>query len=87
MIGTQILVMFVGGAAFSITRLDGAQWAYSVILGVISIPVGFAIRLVPFEVLGRHFRCRWGWRWRWRWRAKRDEDGTAVNDSDGNVRP
>ncbi|RDL35879.1 Calcium-transporting ATPase [Venustampulla echinocandica] len=30
MIGTQILIVFIGGRAFSITRLNGAQWGVSV---------------------------------------------------------
>ena len=50
-IGCQILIVFVGGAAFSITRLNGAQWAYSIILGALSIPVGIIIRLIPDELI------------------------------------
>ncbi|KAJ5990528.1 hypothetical protein N7499_011076 [Penicillium canescens] len=43
--------MFVGGWAFSITRLTGDQWAYSLILGFISIPVGFVLQAVPTVVV------------------------------------
>ncbi|KAL4755063.1 hypothetical protein BDW72DRAFT_164989 [Aspergillus terricola var. indicus] len=50
-VGGQILIIFVGGHAFSVTRLDGAQWAVCLILGVISIPVGVIIRLIPDEFL------------------------------------
>lgn len=47
MMGAQILIMFVGGRAFSITTLTGDQWAYSLVLGAISIPVGFILQAVP----------------------------------------
>ncbi|KAL4742952.1 hypothetical protein BDV11DRAFT_179843 [Aspergillus similis] len=50
-VGGQILIIFVGGHAFSVTRLTGAQWAVCLILGVISIPVGVIIRLIPDEFL------------------------------------
>jgi Ca2+-transporting ATPase len=51
MMGAQILIMFVGGRAFSITRLTGDQWAYSLILGFISIPVGFVLQTVPTVIV------------------------------------
>jgi Ca2+-transporting ATPase len=49
MVLCQLIVMFFGGDAFSITKLDGVQWAYSVVLGVLSLPVGAIIRLLPLE--------------------------------------
>jgi Ca2+-transporting ATPase len=51
MMGAQILIMFVGGRAFSVTRLTGDQWAYSLILGFLSIPVGFILQAVPTVVV------------------------------------
>ncbi|OQE32521.1 hypothetical protein PENFLA_c001G00924 [Penicillium flavigenum] len=51
MTGAQILIMFVGGRAFSITKLTGDQWAYSVILGAISIPIGFLLQAIPTVVV------------------------------------
>jgi Ca2+-transporting ATPase len=53
MMGAQILIMFVGGRAFSITRLTGDQWAYSLVLGFISIPVGFLLQAVPTVIVER----------------------------------
>lgn len=47
MIGGQVLIVFVGGQPFSVTRMSGAQWAYSIVLGFLSIPVGYLIRQVP----------------------------------------
>lgn len=53
MVGAQVMIIFVGGAAFNVTRLNGAQWGYSIVLGFLSIPVGAAIRCVPDELLIR----------------------------------
>lgn len=39
--------MFVGGAAFSVTRIPGKYWATSIIIGAVSLPIGVLIRLVP----------------------------------------
>jgi P-type Ca2+ transporter type 2C len=53
MMGFQVLFMFVGGSVFSITRLNAAQWVYSIVLGALSIPVGAVIRIIPLEKLWR----------------------------------
>ncbi|TQS38534.1 hypothetical protein Golomagni_00959 [Golovinomyces magnicellulatus] len=53
MIAGQIMIIFVGGKSFNVRRLDGAQWAYSLILGFISIPLGAIIRLIPDEFIAR----------------------------------
>lgn len=50
-VGGQILIIFVGGQAFSVKPLNGPQWGVSLVLGVISIPVGMIIRLIPDEFL------------------------------------
>jgi Ca2+-transporting ATPase len=49
MMGGQILIVFVGGAAFQIARKDqsGGMWGIALVLGIISIPVGMLIRLIP----------------------------------------
>lgn len=47
MIGGQVLIIFVGGQAFRIVRLNGKEWGLSIGLGAISIPFGAAIRLLP----------------------------------------
>ncbi|KAF5865867.1 hypothetical protein ETB97_001934 [Aspergillus alliaceus] len=49
MMGCQVLIIFVGGRVFSVVRLTGTQWAYSLVLGALSILVGFAVRLIPDE--------------------------------------
>lgn len=53
MVGGQILIIFVGGAAFVVTPLNGQQWAISVIIGVLSLPIGVVIRLIPDEWIAR----------------------------------
>ena len=45
------MILFIGGAAFSIHRLNAAQWAYSLILGAASIPIAIVIRLIPDELI------------------------------------
>ncbi|KAL6886410.1 cation transporting ATPase [Trichoderma longibrachiatum] len=49
MMGGQILIVFVGGAAFQIAKKDqsGGMWGIALVLGIISIPVGMLIRLIP----------------------------------------
>ncbi|KYK55061.1 ATPase, P-type, calcium-transporting, PMCA-type [Drechmeria coniospora] len=50
MCGGQVLIIFVGGAAFQIAEAasrDAALWGIALILGAMSIPVGIVIRLVP----------------------------------------
>jgi Ca2+-transporting ATPase len=47
MIGGQILIVMVGSSAFAVTRLNGAQWGYSIVLGALSIPIAVVIRCLP----------------------------------------
>ncbi|KAL8712239.1 MAG: hypothetical protein Q9220_003390 [cf. Caloplaca sp. 1 TL-2023] len=49
----QVMIVFVGGTAFSTTRLNAAQWAYCLILGLLSIPIAMLLRLIPDEYVGR----------------------------------
>ncbi|KAH8681661.1 calcium-transporting ATPase [Xylariales sp. PMI_506] len=47
MVGAQVAIVFVGGQAFSITPLNGVQWAISLVLGAISLPWAILVRLFP----------------------------------------
>ena len=47
MVGGQVLIIFVGGAAFHVTRLNGAHWAVCIICGLICIPWAAALKFVP----------------------------------------
>lgn len=53
-IGGQVLIIFVGGAAFSVKRLnEGSQWAVSLVLGALSLPIAVIIRLIPDEFVSK----------------------------------
>lgn len=52
MIGGQILIIFVGGEAFKIERLNGKDWGLSVGIGALSLPLGALIRLIPDAWIG-----------------------------------
>lgn len=43
----QVVIMYVGGAAFSVSRIPGEYWGISIGLGIVSLPLGFLIRLIP----------------------------------------
>ena len=47
--GIQVLIMFVGGSAFSIARQTGAMWGTAIICGMLSLPWGVVIRIIPDE--------------------------------------
>jgi P-type Ca2+ transporter type 2C len=54
MVGGQIMIVFVGGQAFQITRLDGPQWAISILCAVPCLLWAVLVRLFPdpiFEVI------------------------------------
>ena len=46
-IASQLFIIFFGGAAFSVTRLDSQQWLLSILLGSLTIPWGVIVRLIP----------------------------------------
>lgn len=50
-IGVQVLIVFVGGAAFQVTPIGGREWGLSIAFGFLSIPIGFLLRLIPDEPL------------------------------------
>lgn len=43
----QFIIVFKGGEAFDTTPLTGAQWGWSLLFGVMSIPLGALIRQIP----------------------------------------
>lgn len=47
MVGGQALIVNVGGTAFQVTRINGQLWAISIIIGLISLPIGAFVRLLP----------------------------------------
>lgn len=53
MIGGQALIVNVGGSAFQVRRIGGNLWAISIIIGLISLPVGVLVRLIPTAPIER----------------------------------
>ncbi|KAI1431322.1 calcium-translocating P-type ATPase [Xylaria sp. CBS 124048] len=49
MVGLQIVIVFVGGTAFSIKPLNGVQWAICVVAAAVCLPWAVLIRLFPDE--------------------------------------
>jgi Ca2+-transporting ATPase len=47
MVGCQAMIMYVGGAAFSIDRLNGKDWGISIVLSALCLPWAVLIRLFP----------------------------------------
>ncbi|KIY43940.1 calcium-translocating P-type ATPase [Fistulina hepatica ATCC 64428] len=43
----QIIIVFVGGSAFEVTKIGGREWGISLALGVVSLPLGAIVRLIP----------------------------------------
>ncbi|ODQ65451.1 calcium-translocating P-type ATPase [Nadsonia fulvescens var. elongata DSM 6958] len=43
----QVLIMFVGGTAFSIVKQTRAQWTIALTCGLMSLPAGILIRCIP----------------------------------------
>ncbi|KAI0077064.1 calcium-translocating P-type ATPase [Panus rudis PR-1116 ss-1] len=54
-VAVQILIVFVGGAAFQVTRIGGREWGISLALGVVSIPLGALIRYIPNGPIEKFF--------------------------------
>ncbi|KAI0833641.1 calcium-translocating P-type ATPase [Trametes gibbosa] len=54
-VAIQILIVFVGGAAFQVTRIGGREWGIGIALGLVSIPLGALIRCIPNGPVERFF--------------------------------
>ncbi|KAF8899916.1 Ca-transporting ATPase [Gymnopilus junonius] len=52
----QVLIVFVGGAAFQVRRIGGREWGISLALGVVSIPWGAVVRLMPTRPFEKLFK-------------------------------
>ncbi|KAL9114998.1 MAG: hypothetical protein Q9227_001242 [Pyrenula ochraceoflavens] len=52
MVGGQIMIVFIGGRAFGITKINGAQWAVSLLTALPCLLWGVLLRLVPDERFG-----------------------------------
>jgi P-type Ca2+ transporter type 2C len=82
----QIIIIFVGGKAFSVTRLNGSQWAVSIILGSLSIPFGVLIRIIPNYFIKFFIFCRVPQSWRGRLgRRRRSSTLAQMIDEEYNL--
>ncbi|KAF9148465.1 hypothetical protein BG015_009796 [Linnemannia schmuckeri] len=52
MVVFQVIIVEFGGEAFKTEKINGPQWAICVVLGLLSLPVGVIIRLIPDELFG-----------------------------------
>ncbi|WBW72681.1 calcium transporting P-type ATPase P2 type, Pmc1 [Schizosaccharomyces osmophilus] len=84
--GIQVVIIFFGGAAFSVTRIDGKGWAISIIFGVIAIPLGALIRCIPNAFLRKVLPLKliekvlsWVMHPRFRARGTHDNDDLETN--------
>ncbi|KAJ5749154.1 uncharacterized protein N7511_010850 [Penicillium nucicola] len=51
MVGGQIMIVYVGGEAFGVTRLSGILWGVCIICAIACLPWAVVLRLIP----DRHF--------------------------------
>lgn len=51
MVGGQVMIIYVGGAAFGVTRLSGILWGVCIICALGCLPWAVALRILP----DRHF--------------------------------
>jgi len=49
MCGGQAIIVEVGGAAFQVVGLNGRDWGISIVVGLISFPIGALVRTLPTE--------------------------------------
>jgi Ca2+-transporting ATPase len=49
----QVLIVNIGSSALSTVRLDAKQWAISILLGALSLPIAVLIRLIPDDFIRR----------------------------------
>lgn len=57
MVGGQIMIVFVGGAAFGVTRLTGVQWAVCIICAIVCLPWAVVLRTIPDKHFGVVFNA------------------------------
>ncbi|KAI9476101.1 MAG: PMCA-type calcium-translocating P-type ATPase [Benjaminiella poitrasii] len=48
----QVMIVQFGGPAFQVVPLDGVHWAIAIVIGLLSLPIGVIIRLIPNDVFG-----------------------------------
>lgn len=57
MVGGQVMIVYVGGAAFGVTRLTGILWAVCLICAVGCLPWAVVLRMIPDRQFGFVFNA------------------------------
>lgn len=82
--GIQVLIMFVGGAAFSIARQTPAMWGTAIVCGLLSIPVGAIIRIIPnywiIKIFPTRFAKQFFYYAGFEWMSKKNRKKHAERD-------
>lgn len=47
MVGGQVLIVEVGGSAFQTVHITASNWAISIVLGFLSLPLAVLVKLIP----------------------------------------
>ncbi|KAI9843774.1 MAG: plasma membrane calcium [Sclerophora amabilis] len=55
MVGGQVMIIFVGGKAFQIVRINGTQWAICILCACFCLPWAILLRLIPDWIAGKTF--------------------------------
>lgn len=57
MVGGQIMIIFIGGEAFSVTRLSGILWVVCIICSLGCLPWAVVLRMIPDRQFGIVFNA------------------------------
>lgn len=60
MIGGQVMIVYVGGQAFNVTRLSGTLWGVCIICAIACLPWAIVLRLIPDYHFGLVFNAAVG---------------------------
>ncbi|KAG0178616.1 hypothetical protein DFQ29_003219 [Apophysomyces sp. BC1021] len=52
----QVIIVNFGGVAFQVTQVGGPEWAIAIVVGLLSLPIGVVVRLIPDGIFAFLFR-------------------------------
>ncbi|CCD24665.1 calcium-transporting ATPase PMC1 NDAI_0D03510 [Naumovozyma dairenensis CBS 421] len=87
--GCQVLIMFFGGAPFSIAHQTKEMWATAILCGTLSIPIGLIVRICPDELAKKFFptklfsKCKYIFGLEFLRERTKSSDEEALLDRDG----
>ncbi|KOG99500.1 calcium-transporting ATPase PMC1 [Saccharomyces eubayanus] len=89
--GCQVLIMFFGGAPFSIARQTKSMWITAVLCGMLSLIMGLLVRIIPDEVALKAFPVAYVQKFKYvfgleflrrKQLAKNDDEEALLDESD-----